>query len=485
MFIPGYFGKLECPRSREFCRMETITGVKFLESNRFFELILWAIVGAATGLPLLLLFVPCLHTPLSNCCKRLCGVNKFKETDEMGNQIPSRYAIPSRCAQIVLRVISSFFMLMSLAIIGVSSWWLQGGTVSAHTVLPIMLVSIWGVIISAFGVMSSYEATPSSSCIILAYFFLQMFATLISLWASLSLLTSSDLSVFVERNWDIICNTFKDRCTPTADEETQEQEMEEFTDYAQDWMYVIGSIGVAWVIVNTVSLCAAYRLIGGKTLTATTVTTVNNVGLVLGILLSAAGIYLTVVTEMNADIGYVSGLFLASACFMVVNSPLGLYAARKKRIRLLWVHFVVTWGYILLLASASIAIFVATDEVNKQIDGFNDDRLAEIADAMQLAMSEEEMKVFIKENVRRIGISAAVLAFLQILLVVAILGYIHYTKVSRITPTFDLLILCQSKKLLFQVLQERKLKEENQKRQHKMEKGEFTGVPHIDGEIIL
>lgn len=442
MFIPGYFGRLECPASREFCKMETITGIKFKEGNRFAELIMWAIFGGITALPLFLLCVPCLHTKIANSCKRMCGVNKFRQTNEDGVPVASRYdSLPNKNYQRVLRVVNAFFMVLSIVIIGIVSWWLDNGTINAHTVLPIMLVSIWGVIIATFGLMSASEPTPARSCILLTYFFLQLFVTLISFWASLSYLASDDISTTVERNWDLICNAFKSRCTPQADEETQEEEMEEFTDFVQDWVYAIGAVVLTWILMNSIALFAAYRLIGGKTLTATSLTTVNNVNLVLAVLLTAAGIYFSVVTEMNADIGYVSGLFLASAAFMIVNSPLGLFAARKPHIGLLWVHFALTCCYILLLIAASVAIFVATDKVDKQIDGFSEDRLAEVADAMQLAMSEDDMKIFIKENVRRMGIAIVVLAILQILLALAILSFIRYTKVSPMLCKFDLFLI--------------------------------------------
>jgi hypothetical protein len=75
---PGFSGSLHCPVAREFCKQETLTGIKYPETHVWLEWLFW---GAVVGVPGLLTVGCILCTPFRECMircgKKGCGAGHF------------------------------------------------------------------------------------------------------------------------------------------------------------------------------------------------------------------------------------------------------------------------------------------------------------------------------------------------------------------------------------------------------------------------
>lgn len=79
MYIAGFSGAFHCPPAEDFCRHETITGIKYPETSNTLELIFYGVVGGLLFISLVVCVFPACRDKLVQSCKGCCGVLSFEE----------------------------------------------------------------------------------------------------------------------------------------------------------------------------------------------------------------------------------------------------------------------------------------------------------------------------------------------------------------------------------------------------------------------
>lgn len=72
---PSFKGFFVCPRAVDFCRFETITGVRHPEFRRWQ---LYVVLALFPGVPLLVTLACFVDSIAYNCCKWQCFVHRLK-----------------------------------------------------------------------------------------------------------------------------------------------------------------------------------------------------------------------------------------------------------------------------------------------------------------------------------------------------------------------------------------------------------------------
>ena len=77
LYIAGFTGAFTCPDAEDFCRHEQPTGIKYPETDIFWEFLFWGVSLFLVVFFTCICFVPCCRDKMVACGKYRCGVLIF------------------------------------------------------------------------------------------------------------------------------------------------------------------------------------------------------------------------------------------------------------------------------------------------------------------------------------------------------------------------------------------------------------------------
>jgi hypothetical protein len=182
LYIPGYFGALTCPVAKDFCRLETITGVRYTEQSIYYEWIFWAAVCGFAFLVYLSCALHCLRERCIRFWKYVCGVRVFDPPGHRDEHGPAHLPPDSPKHAHALLIISWLTFACGAGIAGTAAYIMKTTLVFTGTV-QLLGVGVLLLHISVFGLCGA-RAKPeiAPSCWLISYFVMNTGHLLLTLY---------------------------------------------------------------------------------------------------------------------------------------------------------------------------------------------------------------------------------------------------------------------------------------------------------------
>jgi len=177
IYITGISGAQHCPPAADFCAMETISGVKFPEIDRFMEFVFgMSVLGAA-----LLFTIVCtigkVRQRAGLCGKVWCGVMHFDLDLRTGRDLQEAMQIyeawePAPCPSRAIKMINGLLMLVVAAVGSAGAYLASQQLVGLPMVSPILSIAFELFLLGGLGYVSATSSGRGVSCTVLMYMFL-------------------------------------------------------------------------------------------------------------------------------------------------------------------------------------------------------------------------------------------------------------------------------------------------------------------------
>jgi len=428
LYIAGFSGAFHCPTARKFCAMNTISGVKYPETNLIAEYIFWGIVTALTLTIICVCGMPHVRDKVVRWGKFKSGVMIFDAYASLyraTSKIPADdlpLMIPDSKLGNPLFGLNTVVLALALSVGGLAGYAQANGVISAATV-PFIGLAFCVMITSIMGMCGARKPANGASCTLVT--FLLMCWSMVSALAytvAYVMVFKDSWGVWVDRHWDVLSDSFPQAYNATAPRNVQ---VAEFTASLEDNMQNIAAVGIAMLLLCVAMLLLAMKLLGKERVIGTAFVMLNYALAMSGFVLLGMGIWMVAVNNASMDIaGKVLGL---GACLFCVG-VMGVMAGQKKLQALLKVH--AGFLFVGLCVCLYVAITVLQDgqKLVDEVDNSSDERVAEMQQAFGTSLSREEFKQYLLDNMRSLGLFMVVLSISMVALQVASILFILAVK---------------------------------------------------------
>jgi len=462
IYVVGFTGALSCPPAKDFCTMETVTGIKYPEQSFVYEAIFWGIIVGGALLLSLVCLAPCCRDKLITCCKRGCGALQF-ETDYEEEEVvmangktlrrlrivsrrgvsapPKRSSkdsdgketradrLPSSCASWTLLSINTVTMMAGLTMLGLVIYAIYTAKLFSLGI-PLLGVACLVVMVSFIGLWAARKrAERGPSCWLLTYFFANLLLLVLLVWTIAYNLGFSNWKSVFEQNWDSISDYIPAKYKAGT---TTQAQMASAEDAIQSNLYALGGIAIAVVVVYVTALAASGRLIHASTLASMTLAICNNSLIACGILFSVVGFYLLAANGRAANLIIVVATVIVAGLYALLLGIVGTLAVFKKRKWLLAVYGVLVTMLIGFFAYCIWLFFTQSAKVTNYVNGLSDADLAKVASDLGFSLSKAQIINKLQDNMNQLGITAAICTGVAVVLLVAIVVYYRMVRQEQV-----------------------------------------------------
>lgn len=434
LYIPGFTGQITCPPADEFCAHETISGIRYPEQNRVLEAIFWGGLCALCAGMFFICSCPCLRDRCINCQKGCCGARVFEIAQEKyidektGREVPP--PLP-KCASRVMLAVNAIVLLAGLALIGGTSYLIYIG--SPAQIMPFISMGILSTMLAFIGVRSACKrAEHGPSCYVLTYFFADVVLVALMAWVVIYMFAFASWKAVIEARFDTIVQFMPAK----YDTGTRAGNIAMLESKVEDNKYGVAGAFAAVLAILLSTLFASGRMIHARTLLAIFVTFVNNVMLFFGLLMLVVGLYL-VAFKSDAVAGVIAivGLILGSASFFLIISIVGHVGVFKRKKGVLVAYQVLQVLLAGVAAAAVIECFTSTSKVTNYVNGLDDKSLGELASALGIALTADQIQAKVVDNLNQIGLAFAIVLGLQAALFICTCFFVWALKSAHILST--------------------------------------------------
>jgi hypothetical protein len=482
LYIPGFTGRLACPAAKDFCALETVTGIRYPEQNAVIEAIFWGGLCALVMALLILCSMPCLRDRCINCSKACCGARIFEVAEVKGPDggPPPLPACPAR----LLGVISGIALVGGLALTGACGYAIYIG--SAAMLMPLLAMGILTSLLAGVGLRGSCKrAEHGPSCYLLVFFFADVLLMTLMLWTVVYSFAFTDWTSVVEKRYDTLASYLPAEFRNG----TRSENIVLLQGMLQSNVYAIAGVFIALLLALLATLCAAGRMIHGRTLLAVFMTFGNNLMLAFGTLMLIVGLYFVAFkSSVIAGAVQVVGIVLAAGAVFIVIAAIGHAGVFKRSPKLVHVYQVLQFllgalaaagaavcfrgvsftrlspsFFLLLLQSAQACAHgpgldvlsrappppplphppfsfppphlppAQTIDVSSYINSMDDKALGAIASSLGFALTSDDIVVKIQSNLNQLGLAFVMVLLLQIALFVTTFLFLWALKAAHLT----------------------------------------------------
>ena len=415
IYITGYSGALHCPPASDFCAMQTISGVKFPETDRFMEFVFWmAVLGGALLFVLVCMFGK-VRQRAGLCGKVWCGVMHFDLDLRTGRDLEEVMQIyeawePKPCPSLALRCINGLLMLVSAAVGAAGTYLVSQQLVGLPMVSPILAMAFGLFLLGGLGYVSATSSGRGVSCTVLMYMFAANLVLMGAAYVVVAYAGDVSLDAYVDHHFDTLCLAFNNQdeagCNKAAATPSiRAEKVEDITnEMEQNLGALMGVIGGLLGLVLSGSITAA-RIVDWDVLVGTSFTVVNYAATFLGLALSGGASWFasaygsgSVAFSLAVTAG-VAGIWFAALGIV------GLVAAFRLWQKRLVAHMVLS--FITCIGSVAIGIVTLLNlsQLDGEVDKRSDEELGHLMAQFGRTMTREELKDALENAVRMLGLA--------------------------------------------------------------------------------
>jgi hypothetical protein len=262
--------------------METISGIKFAETDSLMEFVLW---GSVLGALLLIRLCFCINRVRSRaalCSKKWCGVLHFDLQIQLGGNAEAILAEfeeweAPKCSALLLRAVNGVQIVVSLVIFGVTVYFLVQQVISLPMASPILGITTILGLLGRYGYGAAYSKGRGVSCYILVYMFAAAIAFIVATYMVVTTAADTSVDSYADKHFDSLCNVLNNEEQATCDEAAADPAARELVlDDISDQMSanvsaIIGVLGgMLLLLLSGVAISAAvvsHRILVGSAFT--------------------------------------------------------------------------------------------------------------------------------------------------------------------------------------------------------------------------
>ncbi|RYY33690.1 hypothetical protein EON62_03995, partial [archaeon] len=435
------------------CRL--VAASPLLQQNPLYEFIFWGTVTALLLINLFICCIPCCRNRVILCSKRWCGVlllptlYEDEVTTKNGREKhhlrivrgtetrtapPVRtgknaHRLPPNCSTRTLLSVNIFTLIVGLAALAVISYAIYYSRFTDMAV-PLFVVCVFTIAASSIGIVASRKrADRGPSCWLLAYFYIVNVVLVLMIWATIYVLVYSNWRNLVEAHWGDLREIIPAQYMTGT---TEAQQIDSLVAVIKANLYAIAIVAVGLMVIFLGALISAARLVHAHTIASMLLAFADNIMLLLGVLLTVVGFYLYANSGRVAGIVRIIGVTIGIGVSALLFGSLGLVAQFKKIKWLLIVHMIALLALASLSAVGVWLFFTEGDRVASYMDAFTDDQISSISSALGMSMSKAELERTLQDNLRKLGLAAAVSCAICTLLFLC--AIVYYRALSYVPP---------------------------------------------------
>mmetsp|Transcript_24598 Transcript_24598/g.85538 ORF Transcript_24598/g.85538 Transcript_24598/m.85538 type:complete len:1188 (-) Transcript_24598:195-3758(-) len=447
LYIAGFSGAFHCPAAEEFCKMETITGIKYTETDPLLE---WIILSCIFGSPLLLMICccfPCFRNRVVGKFRKYCGVDHF---DRAGTLYMHSQALaeqdmvePPEVPGRILIMTNGFIAFLAIAAFFVTMSGVASGRISVAAAF-LLTMSLSTLMFSIMGMCAGCKESRGVSCFAVTYLYVVFFSSLFFLFSCMYAVSfPSAMGRIIERQWPKISETVPEGWLPaTLAEGEGEELLSTYAAAAFVMAIVLGSILIAelWAIIKVVTI---------PVMAASMYTVINWVLLVSGLgFFGLAGYTARFAvggdtSSLSKNVLMVVGFFVFMGVYFVVLSIVELVASHKKTVKWLSVSMCMSVVTMLLTLLGAIVMFQATRDVEDTVGRLTDDQIGEISSALGFTNGSREGVIeSLRNNMRTMGMFGMCVIIMMCCLVAANWFFLehvrrHYARARKAAAAYE------------------------------------------------
>mmetsp|Transcript_24599 Transcript_24599/g.85546 ORF Transcript_24599/g.85546 Transcript_24599/m.85546 type:complete len:1232 (-) Transcript_24599:195-3890(-) len=447
VYIAGFSGAFHCPAAEEFCKMETITGIKYTETDPLLE---WIILSCIFGSPLLLMICccfPCFRNRVVGKFRKYCGVDHF---DRAGTLYMHSQALaeqdmvePPEVPGRILIMTNGFIAFLAIAAFFVTMSGVASGRISVAAAF-LLTMSLSTLMFSIMGMCAGCKESRGVSCFAVTYLYVVFFSSLFFLFSCMYAVSfPSAMGRIIERQWPKISETVPEGWLPaTLAEGEGEELLSTYAAAAFVMAIVLGSILIAelWAIIKVVTI---------PVMAASMYTVINWVLLVSGLgFFGLAGYTARFAvggdtSSLSKNVLMVVGFFVFMGVYFVVLSIVELVASHKKTVKWLSVSMCMSVVTMLLTLLGAIVMFQATRDVEDTVGRLTDDQIGEISSALGFTNGSREGVIeSLRNNMRTMGMFGMCVIIMMCCLVAANWFFLehvrrHYARARKAAAAYE------------------------------------------------
>ena len=426
LYIAGFSGAFHCPKAVEFCRFETVSGIKYDETEPIWE---WIVSSLFFTVPILIvLCCLCCGNKVAEKVKTAIGVHFFEnpsDNDHLGREIPPE--CPSRMLQSI-NLCSGMFgiTLMLLTLYGIST-----GRVSAAASTLLSFAS-FVIFMSCLGFCGATRRAKGASCVLLTYFYFVMFCSAgYMFFACWAWIYTEAFDKYVSRHWDTLVDTLP------ADLLSKQIDTDAARGTVQDNQLVAGIVALVILLMLAIAItgsvmiismpvraraccfarvvsCAARRKLtwvgvaACQVLMASLFMVANYSFVMTGVVIMGVGAYSTVfVAGFDTNLNILVGLFVCLGLYITLNALIGIIGAFQRSLVLLKVCLTMSLFSFVLQVSAAVILFVNSEAMGSIVDSLSDEDAARFTQNLGMTgLSKEEVRDSLQNNVRSLAVAS-------------------------------------------------------------------------------
>lgn len=426
VYIAGFSGAFHCPPAKQFCQFESITGIKYKETNPLWEWIFYAtVLGLPTFIVLLCLLIPPFRYWAVHRGKYCCGVNHFTREGhvdadgEIDDDVVAEK--PPKVPSMVLLGTNTLVLLCGLFLLGAAVYAVINGRVSDAGPMIIALSSTT----VTFSVMGAYGAVKESrgiSCVIVSYFYM-VFPSCMGFifFVLIAVLFPASLEAFLEKKWATIVDATPQNAVPETIEEGGGLQ------YFEDRIAAVVVVITVMFIIFCLNLIMSCWIITPPIVASTMMIIASYSFVFMGFCIVGMGGYVTAFqSDLGADVSTFAAIAVCFGVYLMAANILAVAAAFKKDRTYLLSSMCCELLTFLLFCAGSAGVFAIVPDVGDMMDSLTDVQRAALTRKMGLAgLSRGELVASLQAQARSLGLFFAVITLVVLCQMVSN-GYFLY-----------------------------------------------------------
>jgi len=421
LYIAGFTGALTCPNAQEFCIQETVTGIKYPETDILTEFIFYGVVTFLVIFFTCVFFVPCCRDRVVGCCKYRCGVLTFDPIEEYYRKNgsmpddPELELVPDERAGYILLALNTLALWGALIVLGIAIYALVQGFISSAA-QPFITLGVIAGIVSCLGMVGSRKAALGINCAVILFFYAAIMIVLTIMWVVIYINAFADnWEVYVDRNFDVIADAFPG----TYDENApREQQVEQATESLVDNASIIVGMLVAVAVLYVVGAFQAAVIMERFRVISTTYIVLNVFSIVFGFIFLGGAIYFFTLTGNGLDFSSTGGAIIVMGALFLILGVIGYVGGGKRAGTAVMTHLVVTVASVIASIAAAYFSFQAANDVPGEVAAMSDKEVEEQG-ANNGVTTREDLTVALQDQLRVAGLTAGMVAIMLIILIIA------------------------------------------------------------------
>lgn len=443
LYIPGYTGALHCPVATEFCAMETITGVRYAETDQLYQFIFWGSIGGTLLLLFILSSVRCIRERFALWSKFKCGIMVFEPNanflrdSKAWEKLP--LTRPNQKIGTILRIVNYVLVIPGLAVAGLAGYGVAMSIITISTAISLFELAAVMLYTGITGLRAARAPSHGMSCSLAFYLLLSIAVFCTTTWLIISMVVFMSPTELVHDKFDTICAALHSQeggqsyCTEhfaAGSAERTAAEADLVSTVESNMAVVQAAAGLTLAILLS-AVVLSVKLANFRVLISFMYTALNYMLGLCGLAALGCVAYIAAAQDGSPDFAVMYGMGVTIGLLLLGTSVLGVRTSLHHRWRGVAVHLTLLCITIVIVAAASYLCIARADDAVAWLQSLPDSQRGNIIQMIGVTGSGDAMAAGLKSALHTLGFGLITLEAVMILCLVngvlflrALLGWV-------------------------------------------------------------